>query len=49
VVSFRPTSPGQRSVWATHPLSSSSKAALFAQAERISNQDLTALLAAQLA
>lgn len=44
VFSFRPTDPGQRSVWATYPLSSSSKAALFAQAERVSNDDLLALL-----
>jgi hypothetical protein len=44
VFSFRGTDPGQRSVWATHPLSSSSKSALFARAERISDDDLIALL-----
>jgi hypothetical protein len=48
VFSFRATEAAQRSIWATYPLSSSSKAALFAQADRISNQDLVALLAAQL-
>jgi hypothetical protein len=31
-------------VWGTYPLSSSSKAALFAQADRVSNDDLVALL-----
>jgi hypothetical protein len=44
VFSFRASEPGQRSVWATYPLSSSSKAALFAQADRVSNDDLLALL-----
>jgi hypothetical protein len=46
--SFRGIDPGQRSIWAAYPLSSSSKAALFARAERISDHDLVALLAAQL-
>ena len=45
VFSFRTSDPGQRSVWGTYPLSSSSKAALFAQAERVSNDDLATLLA----
>lgn len=49
VFSFRSVDPHQRSIWATYPLSSSSKAALFAQADRISNKDLVALLVAQLA
>jgi hypothetical protein len=49
VFSFRPGDPGQRSVWASYPLSSSSKAALFAQADRLSNAELIALLAQQLA
>jgi hypothetical protein len=48
VFSFRPVDPGQRSIWATYPLSSSSKGALFAQADRISDRDLVELLAAQL-
>jgi hypothetical protein len=48
VFSFRAVEPGQRSVWATYPLSSSSKTALFAQADRVSNQDLVALLVQQL-
>jgi hypothetical protein len=45
VFSFRPSDPGQRSVWGTYPLSSSSNAALFAQADRVSNDDLLTLLA----
>jgi hypothetical protein len=49
VFSFRPHEPGQRSIWATYPLSSSSKGALFARADRISNKDLVELLAARLA
>jgi hypothetical protein len=49
VFSFRPTTPGQRSIWATYPLTSSSKSALFVQADRISDKDLLELLAAKLA
>jgi hypothetical protein len=49
VFSFRPADVGQRSIWATYPLSSASKAALFAQAERLSDAALTAILAEQLA
>jgi hypothetical protein len=48
VFSFRPTEVGQRSIWAIYPLESSSKAALFAQAEALSDDALTALLAEQL-
>jgi hypothetical protein len=48
VFSFRGTDSGGRSLWATYPISSSSKSALFAQADRISNDDLVALLVAQL-
>jgi hypothetical protein len=48
VFSFRPTDVGQRSVWATYPVSSSSKAVLFAQAEALTDDALTALLAEQL-
>jgi len=48
VFSFRPMDVGQRSIWATYPLSSSSKAALFAQAEKLSDDTLTAFLAEQL-
>jgi hypothetical protein len=48
VFSFRGAEPGQRSIWAVYPSSYSSKAALFAHADRISNPDLIALLAAQL-
>jgi hypothetical protein len=49
VFSFRSSDAGRRSVWATYPISSSSKAALFARADRISNKDLEELLAARLA
>ena len=49
VFSFRAADQGKRLVWATYPLSSSSKAALFAQADRLSNKDLMELLAARLA
>ena len=48
VFSFRSTDRGQRSVWATYPLSSSSKSVLFAQADRISDADLIALLITRL-
>jgi len=48
VFSFRPADVGQRSIWASCPLSSASKAALFAQAERMSDDALTAILAEHL-
>ena len=48
VFSFRPADPGQRSFWATYPLSSASRAALFAQAEQISDDAIAAFLAEQL-
>jgi hypothetical protein len=48
VFSFRPLEPGQRSIWAPYPYSSSSKSALFAQADRLSDKDLVELLAAKL-
>jgi hypothetical protein len=48
VFSFRAAEPGQRSIWAAYPLSSSSKAALFAQADRIPDRDLIQLLAARI-
>jgi hypothetical protein len=48
VFSFRGADPAQRSVWAAYPVASSSKAALFARADRISNDDLVALLVERL-
>jgi len=48
VFAFRPEDLGQRSVWATYPLSSTSRAALFAQADRLPDDAIAALLAAQL-
>jgi hypothetical protein len=49
VFSFRTADPSRRLIWAPYPLTSSSKAALFAQADRLSNKDLQDLLAARLA
>jgi hypothetical protein len=48
VFAFRPTDLERRPVWATYPLSSASRAALFAQAEKLPDDALTALLAEQL-
>jgi hypothetical protein len=48
VFSFRCTSTERQSLWATYPLSSASKAALFAQAEQLSNDTLTAFLSPHL-
>jgi hypothetical protein len=48
VFSFRPVDAGQGSLWAAYPLTSSSKAALFAQAEKLSDDTLAALLAERL-
>ena len=47
VFSFRAVPP-ERTFWVTYPLTSVSRAALFAQAERISNEDLAAILAEHL-
>jgi hypothetical protein len=49
VFSFRAPEPDRRLIWAAYPLSSSSKAALFKQADRVSNKELMELLAAKLA
>jgi hypothetical protein len=48
VFSFRAIGPNQPCFWATYPLSSASKAALFAQAELISDSTLAAFLDEQL-
>jgi hypothetical protein len=48
VFAFRCASAERQSFWATYPLASSSKAALFAQAEKLPNEALTALLSEQL-
>lgn len=48
VFSFRCAGEERQSFWATYPLSSSSKGALFAQAEKISNDALTAFLSEHL-
>jgi hypothetical protein len=48
VFSFRAVGPNQPCFWATYPLASTSKAALFAQAELIPDAALAAFLAEQL-
>jgi len=48
VFAFRPTDVGQCSIWATYPLTSASKAALFAQAEQLADDTIAAFLAEQL-
>jgi hypothetical protein len=45
VLSFRSVSPECTSFWAPYPMVSASKASLFAQAEQIPNDKLTAVLA----
>jgi len=45
VLSFRSAGPDSTSVWAPYPLESSSKSCLFAEADRIPTDRLTALLA----
>ncbi len=44
VVSFRAAGPERRSFWAPYPLKSLSRAMLFAQADRISDERLRDLL-----
>lgn len=48
VFSFRCPGIDGGSIWVTYPLSSASKAALFAQADKLSNDALTAFLAEHL-
>ena len=48
VFSFRCTSTDRQSIWATFPLSSASKGALFAQADKLSNDTLAAFLSEHL-
>jgi len=45
VLSFRPEGPRRNGFWTPYPLVSASKAALFAQADQIPNEKLTAVLA----
>jgi hypothetical protein len=45
VFSFRADGPNQPCFWATYPLESASKAALFAHAERLSDAALAEFLA----
>jgi hypothetical protein len=48
VLAFRSSGPDATSVWAPYPLESDSKSCLFAEAERLSNDRLAALLAEHL-
>jgi hypothetical protein len=48
VFSFRPADLGLRSFWATYPLSSTSRSALFAQAAQIPDDAIAAFLAEHL-
>jgi hypothetical protein len=48
VFSFRCPGAEAQSVWVNYPLSSASKGALFAQAEKLSNDVLAAALAERL-
>jgi hypothetical protein len=48
VFSFRCASADRQPFWATYPLSSSSKAALFAQADKLSDDTLVAFLSEHL-
>jgi hypothetical protein len=45
VFSFRCASPDGESFWLSYPLSSASKGALFAQADKLSDDTITAFLA----
>lgn len=49
VLSFRGTGPSPRRFWAPYPIQASSKAAIYTQAETISNQQLAAVLTEHLA
>jgi hypothetical protein len=44
VFSFRPVDLGQRAFWATYPLSSLSRSALFAQAAQLPDDVIAAFL-----
>lgn len=48
VFAFRSTVPERRALWADYPLESSSKAELFAQAERLTDDRLAQVLAREL-
>jgi hypothetical protein len=48
VFSFRCVNADRQPFWATYPLSSSSKAALFAQADKLPDEALTAFLSQHL-
>ncbi len=48
VVGFRSPEPSSRSVWATYPSEFTSRSALFAQADRLSDDAIAGLLLQQL-
>lgn len=49
VLAFRAVGEGQPALWVPYPIESVSKASLFARAERLSDEELTSVLAEQLA
>ena len=49
VLAFRAVGEGQPAIWAPYPIESASKASLFSRAERLSDEELTSVLAEQLA
>ena len=49
VLAFRSVGGQRRSLWANYPLESPSQSSLFAQAERLSDEVLRAVLAQRLA
>ncbi len=48
VLSFRAAGPGARAFWAPYPLESTSRSALYSQADRITPERLTAILSEHL-
>jgi hypothetical protein len=48
VLSFRPEGGARRALWASYPLEATSRSMLFAQAEKIPDDRLRALLADRL-
>jgi len=49
VLSFRESSPNPRRFWAPYPIQSTSKAALFSQAEKLADRELLEILNQHLA
>ncbi|MEO8032412.1 MAG: hypothetical protein ABI765_16310 [Gemmatimonadota bacterium] len=49
VLGFRSSEPSRRSVWATYPAEFTSRATLYAQADRLSDEAMASLFPKQLA